>query len=89
MPCIVTGKRWWSHGYIYDENQVDNPPVLYRFKLQRQSGGAVSWVPKMIHNASGIGTQILAKDINKDGKVEILTSARKGTFVFFDTGGKT
>jgi hypothetical protein len=89
MPCIVTGKRWWSHGYIYDENQVDNPPVLYRFKLQRQSGGSISWVPKMIHNASGIGTQILAKDVNKDGKVEILTSARKGTFVFFDTGGKT
>jgi hypothetical protein len=88
MPCIVTGKRWWSHGYIYDENQVDNPPVLYRFKLQRQAG-SVAWVPKMIHNASGIGTQILSKDINKDGKVEILTTARKGTFVFFDTTGKT
>jgi hypothetical protein len=89
MPSIVTGKRWWSHGYIYDENQVDNPPVLYRFKLQRQSGGSVCWAPGLIHNASGIGTQILAKDINKDGKVEVITSARKGTFVFFDTSGKT
>jgi len=88
MLCIVTGKRWWSHGYIYDENQVDNPPVLYRFKLVRKAGGAVSWEPKLIHNASGIGTQILAKDINRDGKIEILTSARKGTFVFLQEGVK-
>lgn len=87
-PCIVTGKRWWSHGYIYDENQVDNPPVLYRFKLVRKSGGAVEWVPKILHNDSGIGTQILAKDINKDGKIEIMTAARKGTFIFFNNDGK-
>ena len=89
LPCIVTGKRWWSHGYIYDENNIDNPPVLYRFKLVRKPGGIVEWVPKLLHNASGIGTQILAKDINKDGKFEILTSARKGTFVFFNTSGKS
>jgi hypothetical protein len=89
VPCIITGKRWWSHGYIYDENQVDSPPVLYRFKLKRKSERAVEWVPKMIHNASGIGTQILAKDVNKDGKIEICTTARKGTFVFLDTRGKS
>lgn len=89
VPCIVTGKRWWSHGYIYDENQVDNPPVLYRFKLARKPHAGVEWVPRLIHDASGIGTQILAKDIDKDGKFEILTSARKGAFVFFDAGGES
>ncbi len=89
MPCIITGKRWWSHGYIYDENEIDNPPVLYRFKLVRKAGGAVEWVPRLIHNASGLGTQILAKDINKDGKIEILTTARKGTFIFFDNRSKS
>lgn len=78
---IVTGKRWWSHGYIYDENEVDDPPVLYRFKLSR-SGGKVEWVPSLIHNASGVGTQIVAKDIDGDGRIEIVTTARKGTFVF-------
>ncbi len=88
LPCLVTGKRWWSHGYIYDENQIDNAAVLYRFKLVRKPGGGVEWTPRLIHNASGVGTQILAKDINKDGKIEILTTARKGTFVFFNTKGK-
>lgn len=87
VPCIITGKRWWSHGYIYDENQVDNPPVLYRFKLDRQSKDSVRWIPRMLHSASGIGTQILTKDINKDGKIEIVTSARKGTFVFLKNEG--
>ena len=89
VPCIVTGKRWWSHGYIYDENQVDNPPVLYRFKLERKSKDSIRWIPKQIHSASGIGTQILAQDVNKDGKIEILTAARKGCFCFFDTAGKS
>ena len=83
LPSIITGKRWWSHGYIYDENDVDNPPVLYRFQLVRKPGGAVAWVPSLIHNASGVGTQIVAKDINQDGRIEIVTTARKGTFVFY------
>jgi hypothetical protein len=54
----------------------------------RKSSGAVEWVPKLIHNASGVGTQIVAKDINQDGKPEILTTARKGTFIFFDRDAK-
>ena len=85
---IITGKRWWSHGYRYEENDVDNPPVLYRFKLVRKSGGGVEWAPKLIDNGSGLGTQIIARDINKDGKPEIVTSARKGTFVFYNQSGK-
>jgi hypothetical protein len=86
--CIITGKRWWSHGYIYDENDVTDPPVLYRFKLLRKPGRVVEWVPRLIHNASGVGTQIVAKDINQDGKLELLTTARKGTFIFLDQNGK-
>ena len=45
LPSIITGKRWWSHGYVYDENDVDNPPVLYRFHLVRKRGGAVDGFP--------------------------------------------
>jgi hypothetical protein len=81
-PSIITGKRWWSHGYVYDENDVENPPVLYSFKLVRKPGGTVEWIPTLIHNASGVGTQIVAKDINQDGRTEIVTTARKGTFIF-------
>lgn len=84
LKDIVTGKRWWSHGYIPEENQVDSPPVLYWFKLVRKAGGEVEFVPHMIDNDSGVGTQIVAADMNGDGKPDVLTTARKGTFVFMN-----
>jgi Domain of Unknown Function (DUF1080) len=78
---IVTGKRLWSHGYVYDENEINDPPVLYRFKLARR-GSKVAWIPSLIDDASGVGTQIVTRDIDHDGRLEIVTTARKGTFVF-------
>ena len=58
----------------------------------RQCSTASSWFANLgepwngfltlIHNASGVRTQIVAKDINKDGRIEIVATARKGTFVF-------
>ena len=36
---IVTGKRWWSHGIEYPEDDFDSPPVVYWFKLVRKQGG--------------------------------------------------
>ena len=61
---IITGKRWWSHGYVYNENGIADPPVLYRFKLARGTSGKVEWIPSLIDDASGLGTQIVARDID-------------------------
>jgi len=85
LPDIVTGKRWWSHGYRYDEeNDIDDPAVLYWFKLVRKEGGQAEFLPQMIHNRSGVGVQIAVADVNQDGKPDVVTSARKGTFVFLN-----
>jgi hypothetical protein len=84
LKDIVTGKRWWSHGYIPEENDIDSPPVLYWFKLVRKAGGEVEFVPHLINNDSGVGTQIVATDMNGDGIPDVLTTARKGTFIFFN-----
>ena len=59
--------------------------MLYWFQLVRKPGGAVQWIPHLINNNSGVGTQILVTDINGDGKPDVLTSARKGTFVFLNS----
>ncbi len=56
---------------------------MYWFQLVRKAGGEVEWVPHLINNNSGVGTQIVATDVNGDGKVDILTAARKGAFIFF------
>lgn len=84
LKDIVTGKRWWSHGDHFSVPDSQGSPVLYWFKLVRKRGGKVEFVPHLINNNSGVGTQIMAVDIDGDGKADVLTSARKGTFVFLN-----
>jgi hypothetical protein len=83
---IITGKRYWSHGFRYEENDIDDPPVLYWFELERLPGPGhkVQWIPHMIDNSSGVGTSMLVTDINGDGRPDVLTASRMGTFVFFN-----
>jgi hypothetical protein len=84
LPDIVTGKRWWSHGLEHTENDVESPGVMYWFRLVRRQGGQVEFVPHLINNYVALGTQIQAVDVNGDGKPDVLTSARKGAFIFLN-----
>ena len=84
LPDIVTGKRWWSHGDNYGSKDAQAPPVLYWFRMVRHGGGRVAFEPHLLHNASGLGVQIVAADVNGDGRPDILSAARKGAFIFFN-----
>jgi hypothetical protein len=85
---IVTGKRWWSHGIDYPEDDFNSPPVVYWFKLVRKQGGEVEFVPGIVTNIAGLGTQITAADVNGDGRPDILTAGRRGAYVYLNTGAK-
>jgi hypothetical protein len=58
--------------------------MLYWFELRRNNG-----VPKFIlheiDNDSGVGTQFEVVDMNADGKLDIVTSNKKGVHVFLQT----
>jgi hypothetical protein len=79
LKDIVTGKRIWSHGRTGDPDRND-AAVLYWFRLVRR-GSSVDFVPYLIDDASGVGTQVVVGDINKDGLPDIVVGNKAGTFV--------
>ena len=87
LKDIVTGKRMWAHGPNGDvEPNAD--PVLYWFQLTRSDNGTVRYVPHEIDDRSGVGVQVQAADVNGDGRVDILTASKLGTFVFLNRGDR-
>ena len=80
LKDIVTGKRFWAHGPAGDPDP-NGTPVLYWFELKRE-GGKVSFVAHLIDDASGVGTQVTAGDINGDKKPDVLVGNKRGLFVF-------
>jgi putative membrane-bound dehydrogenase-like protein len=76
---VVTGKRFWAHGE-HDPGSLD-PAVLYWFKTVREDGKA-RFVPQLIDNNSGVGTQVVAGDVTGDGLTDVVVGNKKGTFVF-------
>jgi hypothetical protein len=81
LKDIVTGKRFWAHGPTGDA-EPSAAPVLYWFKLVRGQGQAIDFVPYLIDSDSGIGTQVLAGDVNGDKLPDIVVGNKKGAFVF-------
>lgn len=86
LPDIVTGKRRWAHGPKGDVEPMATP-VNYAFLLRRDAAapGGARYVPRLIDDASGLGTQIVAADVNRDGLPDVLTASKLGAFVFITT----
>jgi hypothetical protein len=77
---IVTGKRYWAHGPEHDP-EPNAPAVLYWYQTQRTDKG-VEFIAHKIDDDSGVGTQVIATDVNGDGAPDIVVGNKKGTFVF-------
>jgi hypothetical protein len=80
LKDIVTGKRFWSHGRTGDPDR-NTAAVLYWFKTVRTPERGVDFVPYLIDNDSGVGTQVVVNDLNGDGLPDIVVGNKKGVFV--------
>ncbi|MEQ9410395.1 MAG: VCBS repeat-containing protein [Fuerstiella sp.] len=83
VPDIIVGKRMWAHGPDGDI-EPGAAPVLYWFQRSRTPDGHVRYVPHQVDDRSGVGVQITAADVNKDGRIDILTASKLGCFVFLN-----
>jgi len=90
LPDVITGKRRWAHGPTGDIEPMATP-VNYAFLLRRdphRAGGA-RCVPQLIDDASGLGTQVEAIDVNRDGTPDVLTASKLGSFLFLTEAAMT
>lgn len=79
-PNLITGKRKWGHPPGVDVGS-EEPAWLVRYELQRSPAG-LSWKRHVIDEDSGVGTQFVVQDLNRDGKLDIVTSNKNGVFLF-------
>ena len=83
---FIVGKRYFSHLESSLDPDTFGPPVLYWYRTVRnpKAPGGAEFIPELIHNRSGAGSDVLAVDLNKDGAIDIITSTSRGTFIFWN-----
>jgi len=82
LQDIIVGKRFWAHGPTGDIDP-NAPAVLYWLELVRGPNKTADFVPHLVDDNSGVGTQVVAGHISGKGKLgDIVVGNKKGTFVF-------
>lgn len=84
---LVTGKRYFAHLERLNpsnKSTIDpgsyEKPVIYWFELT--PGKKPYWIEHEIDNDSGIGLNTEVKDVNGDGKPDIVVANKHGVFYF-------
>jgi HEAT repeat protein len=79
LPDLVTGKRFWAHRE--GDEGIDDPAVVCWFELRREKGQP-TWIRHDIDFDSGVGLHFQIIDLNGDGLLDIVTSNKKGVYLF-------
>lgn len=82
LKDVITGKRFWAHGKTGPDPESDGfPAVVYWFELTRPAKGQAEFIPHLIDDNSGVGTQVTAADMNDDKFPEVIVGNKKGVFI--------
>jgi peptidoglycan/xylan/chitin deacetylase (PgdA/CDA1 family) len=94
-PDLVTGKRYFAHNG--EDPGAYDASTLYWFEFKPGAAGtsggtgvsggagaasAPTWIPHLVDSDSGVGLQVLVRDMNGDGLPDIVVANKKGVFVF-------
>jgi hypothetical protein len=82
---FIVGKRHWAHLDTLMDPDADGEAVIYWYRTVRtpDAPGGVEFVPELIHNKSGVGSEVKAVDINGDGATDVVASGTRGAYVFW------
>ena len=82
---FVTGKRHWSHLDDYMDPDPHGEAVIYWYRTKRnaEAPGGVVFEPELIHNKSGVGSEVKVMDINGDGRLDIVSAGTHGAFIYW------
>ncbi len=83
---VVTGKRYWAHGG--NDPGAEQLPVLFWLKTIRNKDRVI-FEPHLIDLRSGVGTQVTVADINQDGRMDVVTGSKMGSFIFLQSERET
>jgi hypothetical protein len=86
VPDMIVGKRLFSHLESHLDPDPYGAAVLYWYRTVRnpKAEGGAEFVPELINNRSGVGSQFEISDLNRDGTPDIVVSGVKGTFIFWN-----
>ena len=86
IPDMIVGKRLYSHLESHLDPDPYGPAVLYVYRTVRNpnADGGAEFVPELIHNRSGVGSQFAVSDLNGDGAPDVIISCVKGTLIFWN-----
>lgn len=82
LKDIVTGKRFWAHGKNGPDPDSNGQSVLYWFRLTRPAKGQAEYLPYLVDDDSGVGTQVMAGFVSNRKNPDIVVGNKKGVFVF-------
>ncbi len=75
VPVLVTGKRYRGHSGN-DPGSYD-PLVIYAYRINRKTG-TFTRTAISVNGTAGIGTQIIAEDLDHDGDIDLATAGKLG-----------
>jgi len=71
---LITGKRYRGHNG--DDPGSYDPNVIYAYKINRDA--TFTRIPLSYNGTAGVGTQIIAEDLDKDGDIDIAVAGKLG-----------
>ncbi|GGG76579.1 FG-GAP repeat domain-containing protein [Edaphobacter dinghuensis] len=75
VPVLITGKRYRGHSGN-DPGSYD-PVVIYAYRIDRKTG-TFTRTTISANGTAGIGTQIIAEDLDHDGDIDLATAGKLG-----------